>query len=80
VHWQNGVFVSSNGIEHTVIFAASAFALAVTGPGVLSLDAVLGLDTFWTTSMAWIAIVVGITGGILNLAVRRPAAPTQSTN
>ena len=80
VHWQNGVFVTSNGIEHTVIFAASALALALTGPGVLSLDAVLGLDTLWTSSMAWIAVAVGIAGSIANLAVRRPPASTQTTN
>ncbi|MGH7471393.1 MAG: DoxX family protein [Longimicrobiales bacterium] len=79
VHWQNGVFVSSNGIEHTVVYAAAAFALALTGPGVLSLDVLLGLESLWTSGVVWSALALGIMGGLGNLAVRRPA-PTQSAN
>jgi len=30
VHWQNGLFATDNGIEHAAIFAATAFALALT--------------------------------------------------
>lgn len=71
VHWSNGLFVTSNGIEHTAIFAASSFALALTGPGLFSLDAVLGLEALWAPRIAWLAIAVGVVGGIANLAVRR---------
>lgn len=79
VHWPNGLFVTSNGIEHTVIFAAAAFALALTGPGPFSLDAALGLQRFWSPGMAWMAIAAGIAGGIANLAVRRPLPDNATT-
>ena len=79
VHWQNGVFVTSNGIEHTVVFAAAAFALALTGPGLFSLDALFGLESLWTAGIAWTAVAVGIVGGIANLAARRPT-PAKVTN
>ena len=72
VHWPNGLFVTSNGIEHAVIFAAGAFALALTGPGLFSLDAVVGLEALWSPRLAWAAITIGVMGGIANLAVRRP--------
>jgi putative oxidoreductase len=76
VHWQNGVFVTSNGIEHTVVFAAGAFALALTGPGLFSLDALLGLESFWAPSVAWTALAVGIAGGFANVAMRRRPTTT----
>ncbi|MGQ0814379.1 MAG: DoxX family protein [Gemmatimonadota bacterium] len=73
VHWQNGVFVTSNGIEHTAVFGAGAFALALTGPGIFSVDSLLGLHTLWTPSIALAALTLGIIGGVANLAIRRPA-------
>lgn len=72
VHWQNGLFVTSNGIEHTVIFAASAFAMALLGPGLFSLDAALGLQSFWSSQIAWLAVAAAVAGGVMNLAARRP--------
>src|ERR1700694_4931506 len=33
VHWQNGLFAMSNGIEVPLLYAAGATALALTGPG-----------------------------------------------
>ena len=75
VHWQNGLFATSNGIELPLIYAAGAAALALTGPGRYSLDALLGLASVWTPGLAWSAIAVGIVGAIANLAIRRaPAA------
>jgi putative oxidoreductase len=73
VHWQNGFFVASNGIEHAVVFAAGAVALALTGPGLFSLDALLGLEWPTTPRFAWTALAIGILGAVANLAVRRPA-------
>jgi putative oxidoreductase len=72
VHWRNGVFVTSNGIEHAVVFAAGAITLALTGPGIFSLDAFLGLESLWTPGLVWSALAVGVVGGVLNLAARRP--------
>lgn len=72
VHWRNGLFVTENGIEHAAIFAATAFALALTGPGPFSLDAALGIESLWTPRLVWTAIGVGVMGGIGNLVIRRP--------
>ena len=73
VHWKGGLFAMSNGIELPLLYAAGAFALALTGPGRISLDNVLGLNALSTPLITWIALVVGIAGGFANLALRRPA-------
>jgi putative oxidoreductase len=73
VHWRNGVFVTSNGIEVPLLYAAGAAALALTGPGHFSLDALLGLTAPWTPVVTWTVLLFGVLGGVANLAVRRPA-------
>jgi putative oxidoreductase len=72
-HWKNGIFAQANGIEVPLLYATGAFALALTGPGRLSLDAVLGLNTLWTPSAMALVLVLGMAGGVVNLALRRPA-------
>lgn len=79
VHWQHGLFIASNGIEFATIFAATAFALALTGPGTFSLDAALGIDSLWSAQTAWLAIAVAVAGAIANLAARRLPEDAQST-
>jgi putative oxidoreductase len=74
VHWAHGLFATTNGIEVPLLFATGGLALALTGPGAYSLDALLGLTGLWTPEVAWIAIAVGVVGGIVNLFVRRPPA------
>ena len=72
VHWKNGVFAMQNGIELPLLYATAAVALALTGPGLFSLDAALGIGGVWTTQLATLALVIGAAGGVANLAVRRP--------
>ena len=71
VHWRNGLFAMSNGIEVPLLYAAGVTALALTGPGAYSLDARLGIASVWTPALTWIALGVGVLGGVANLAVRR---------
>ena|SRR5690348_401499 len=78
VHWKNGLFAATNGIELPLLFAAGAFALALTGPGRFSLDALLGLQALWTPAVEWIALALAIVGGIVHLALRRPSPPART--
>lgn len=74
IHWKNGLFASTNGIEVPLLYAMGALALLLTGPGELSLDATLGLGSLSTPMLQLGALVIGIVGGIANLFARRPLA------
>ena len=71
VHWHHGVFAQSNGIEVPLLYAAFAVALALAGFGAYSLDATLGLTALWTPAIVYGALILGVVGGLANLAVRR---------
>ena len=75
VHWQHGVFATTNGIEVPLLYATVAIALALTGPGVYSVDAVAGLTPYWTPAVVWAALAIGAFVGVANLAIRRSPQP-----
>jgi len=75
VHAANGLFAAKNGIELPLLYGVAAAALALTGPGSLSLDALLGLTHAWTPAVSWAVLAAGILGGTANLALRRKPAP-----
>ncbi|HUQ15874.1 MAG TPA: DoxX family protein [Gemmatimonadales bacterium] len=79
VHWEHGVFATTNGIEVPLLYATGALALALTGYGAYSLDALLGLQSLWTPAVAWVAIGLGVVGGIVNLLGRRPPVSEPAT-
>ena len=77
VHWSNGLFAANHGIELPLLYGAAALALAWTGYGVYSLDALLGIAGFWTPQLTATALAIGVFGGVANLVLRhaglRPA-------
>ena len=73
VHWPHGVFAQNNGIEVPLLYGVGAVALALTGPGVYSLDAALGLTSLWTPGLTLAFLAAGVLGAVANLALRRPA-------
>lgn len=75
VHWGHGLLSTSNGIEVPLLYAAGGLALALTGYGAYSADALLGLESLWTPSVVWTVVGLGIGGGIATLFARRAAAP-----
>jgi putative oxidoreductase len=72
VHWKNGYFAQANGVELTLMFAVGAVALAFTGFGDFSLDAVTGLTTYFSPAETIGALVLGVVGAVGNLAMRKP--------
>ncbi len=73
VHWKNGLFAASNGIELALFYGTVAAGLALIGYGSYSLDALLGLTSLYTPTLAIAALAIGILGGVGNLFARRPA-------
>jgi putative oxidoreductase len=74
VHWPNGLFAMSNGIEVPLLYGAGAAGLALTGPGRYSLDALLGLAGVWTPELNLLVLGVAVLSGIANLALRQQPA------
>jgi putative oxidoreductase len=74
VHWSNGFFNSSGGYEFNLLIAATAIALAITGPGEISIDHLAG----WTLSgPEWGLVSVGVSAAIAGwVLVRRKRLST----
>jgi putative oxidoreductase len=78
VHWGHGVFAATNGVELPLLYAVAALALAFTGPGTLSLDAVLRIADPWPAAATWGIVAAGLAGGLASLSARRQPAPVPS--
>ena len=80
VHLKNGFFAVGNGIEMPFFYAVSALDIAFTGPGEISLDALLGLhflaDPYFVSALTVLAIV----GAAVTLTARRAAASVPSSH
>lgn len=70
VHAKNGYFAQNGGIEVPAIYSAAAIALAMSGPGLLSLDAAVGLDETIKEHHAALILALGAAGAVAVLAIR----------
>lgn len=79
VHWGNGLFAATNGIEVPALYATAGVGLGLIGFGPYSLDASLGLAGLWTPTTTLIVLALGIVGGVAHLALRaRPATTVRA--
>jgi putative oxidoreductase len=74
VHWSHGFFATGNGFELPFLYAAGVLALAFTGFGAFSLDAVLGLAGLESPALGAIAVIAGVLCALGTLVLRQPAA------
>jgi putative oxidoreductase len=71
-HRPNGFFVFKEGYEYVLLLAVVSLALAVLGPGRLSVDHVGGIEvTGWAGGGIALAVAVAATAGLLGLFWRR---------
>jgi putative oxidoreductase len=80
VHWSNGLFAATNGIEVPLLYAAVALGFALAGFGPYSLDALLGIGSVWSPGLTLAVLAAGVAGAVVNLGLRRhpAAAPGQA--
>ena len=67
---KNGFFATNGGYEFTLVLGVAAIALAFTGPGALSLDALLG-TTVSGLAAGVAAVGIAVVGAAVQLAQRR---------
>jgi putative oxidoreductase len=76
-HVKNGFFITSGGYEYNLVLGIAGLSLAFTGPGALSLDALLGYSLnglFWGSA----ALAIGVLGAGIQLAQRRVPGAQQT--
>ena len=73
VHLKHGFFVMQGGYEYPLVLGLAALSVAFTGPGPLSVDALIGLHL---AGAGWgcAALLAGLAGSGIQLASRRPIA------
>ena len=75
VHWAKGFFNHAGGYEYPLVLATAAVSVAITGPGRISVDLLLGREY---AGIGWglAALVAGSAGAALQIA-RRHREPVQ---
>jgi putative oxidoreductase len=74
---QRGFWAAGNGWEINYYIICVAFALAITGPGAYSLDAVLGLGWLSGPISALLGLAVGVGLGFLRWTTRNAPATSE---
>ncbi len=68
VHWQNGIWVTNNGMEYALVSLIVAAVLGLAGPGAYALDTALNLvyPMPLTFIVALVLVILGVVAGILS--------------
>jgi putative oxidoreductase len=81
VHWSNGFFNPNGGYEFNLLIAASAIALAFAGPGVISIDDLVGWNLAGTEwGLAALGISAATAGSVLAMRKPLPAQPQEESD
>ncbi len=72
-HWSKGYFSQKGGFEYPLLLAVVAIAVAVAGPGQISVDHVVGLAP--DAAIRGGLLVLGAIGGVAALVLQRVTAP-----
>jgi putative oxidoreductase len=77
VHWSHGIWATKGGFELPLTNLVAALTVALTGPGIYSVDAVLGLalPEPATLGAGMVLVVLGLAAAFLS-EVRVQSAPT----
>jgi putative oxidoreductase len=78
VHVKKGFFITNGGYEYTLVLGIAALTLAFTGPGSLSVDALVGYSVSGPLCGV-AALIVGVLGGLFTLIQRRSTDTVSST-
>jgi putative oxidoreductase len=70
VHVEKGFFITSGGYEYTLVLGVAALAVAFTGLGSLSVDALIGYAVSGVRSGV-VALLVGVLAAVTPLIQRR---------
>lgn len=73
VHWSKGFFNTAGGYEFPLSLGLAAAAIALLGPGGVSLDGLLGVA--WAPELGLALIALGLLGGAVALQAPRMTAP-----
>jgi len=78
MHVKNGFFAMNNGIELPFLYAVAAVAIAFSGGGAFSLDALLGLGFLHEPYVVMGALVLAVFGAVVTLSLRHSNASVPS--
>lgn len=72
VHWQNGLWITNNGMEYTLVNMAIATVVGLAGPGAYALDTALNLSYPMplTFIVALIVVLLGVFVGLISKTFR----------
>jgi putative oxidoreductase len=72
-HWKNGFFASKGGYEYALTLLVGGLVLGLTGPGLYSLDALLGI-AFPNALIFGVLAVVAVLLDLVGIALKNNAA------